>query len=120
LDQSGDLRQLCRCRDAPYDGGIGATRKARPVGDTDFEMTMDAEFVEGLLEEREWTWATLAREMGINKSTMNRVVRDETRPGRKFIFRLIKVFPEQAEQLFVEVAPRLTRTIQPAVEEPAA
>jgi transcriptional regulator with XRE-family HTH domain len=84
------------------------------VGDADFEMTMNVGFVEDRLDELGWTWATLAREMGINKSTMNRVVRDGNRPGRKFIFRLLKVFPDQADKLFVEVAPRPTRTIQPA------
>src|SRR4051812_32423254 len=96
--------------------------------DTDFDMTLDIPFVEGLLEEREWSWARLAREMRINKSTMNRVERDETRPGRKFIFRLINVFPDHAGKLFIEVppkqrAPRPTRSIAPVEEqdeEPAA
>jgi lambda repressor-like predicted transcriptional regulator len=96
---------------------VGATGRPRSVGDTDFEMTMDVAFVEGQLDELGWTWATLAREMGINKSTMNRVVRDETRPGRRFIFRLIKVFPDHANRLFVEVPPKPARTIQPAVVE---
>ena len=83
------------------------------------EMTMNVGLVKDLLEKRQWTWATLAREMGINKSTMNRVVRDETRPGRKFIFALIAVFPSHAAKLFVPV-PKKIRTIEPEIEEPAA
>ena len=74
--------------------------------DTRDEMTMNVELVTDLLEERHWTWADLAREMGINKSTMNRVVRDETRPGAKFIFALIRVFPDDAPNLFVEAPSR--------------
>lgn len=85
------------------------------------EMTMDVELVGKLLDQRRWTWATLAREMGINKSTVNRVVRDETRPGRKFIFRLIAVFPHHASRLFIEVPKRPARTVEPAeCEKPAA
>jgi transcriptional regulator with XRE-family HTH domain len=87
--------------------------------DDDFEMTMDVEFVQGLLRKRKWTWATLAREMRVNKSTMNRVVRDETRPGRKFIFRLIGVFPHDASRLFIEVPCRPARTTEPTEESAA-
>ena len=71
--------------------------------DTYDEMTMDTELVTDLLNEHSWTWADLAREMGINKSTMNRVVRGETLPGRKFIFALMDVFPDTT-QLFVPLS----------------
>ena len=82
------------------------------------EMTMNVGLVRDLLEKRSWSWATLAREMGINKSTMNRVVRGETLPGRKFIFALIDVFPQHAAKLFVRV-PKKVRTIEPAEESAA-
>lgn len=89
--------------------------------DTDFDMTMDVDYVGDLIYKLEWTWAKLAAEMRINKSTMNRVVRDETRPGRQFIFRLINVFPDHAAKLFIKVPKKpirvVTRNIAP--DEPA-
>jgi hypothetical protein len=88
----------------------------------DNEMTMDVVFVEELLDRRGWNWARLIREMGVNKSTMNRVVRLETLPGRKFIFALIRVFSdEDANRLFTEVwRARMERGIEQDDEEPAA
>jgi plasmid maintenance system antidote protein VapI len=67
------------------------------------EITMNIPLVKGLLEELEWNWADLAREMKMSKSTVTRVVNFETLPGRKFIFALMNVFPDTT-QLFVPLS----------------
>lgn len=64
-------------------------------------MTIDVERVRELLDERRWTWADLAREMGMAKSTVIRVKAGQTSPGADFVFALIQVFPEHRDQLFV-------------------
>ncbi len=66
------------------------------------DLTMDVAVVQGLLDERGWTWANLADRMGVAKSTVSRVVRYQTRPGRKFIFALQDVFPGR-QDLFVNL-----------------
>jgi ribosome-binding protein aMBF1 (putative translation factor) len=63
----------------------------------DGELTMNVALVRQLITERDWTWADLAREMGMSKSTISRVVRYETLPGRRFIFALNRIFPGQPE-----------------------
>ena len=84
---------------------LGAhTQREGPEVDDDL-MTMNVPLVESMLEERNWNWADLAREMGMSKSTVTRVARDLTRPGRKFIFKLMGVFPDRRyNELFVPVA----------------
>lgn len=74
------------------------------VNDSD-DVTMDMVLVRRLIDERKWTWADLAREMGMSKSTVSRVTRYNTRPGRKFIFALRRVFPEHRDALFAAVPP---------------
>lgn len=71
-----------------------------PAGDTDADLTMNVALVQTLMAERGWNWADLAREMGMSKSTVSRVTRYETRPGRKFILGLWRVFPEQRDKIF--------------------
>lgn len=61
----------------------------------DHDLTMNIERVQQLMDERGWTWADLSREMMMSKSTISRVVRGRTLPGRRFIFALERVFPEQ-------------------------
>lgn len=64
-------------------------------------MTIDAGRVKELLDERHWTWADLAREMGMAKSTVIRVKSGQTSPGADFVFALIGVFPEYRDELFL-------------------
>jgi len=66
------------------------------------DQTMNVELVQRLLRDREWTWAVLAARMGMNKSTVSRVVKGDCRPGARFIFRLQALFPGEPE-LFVPV-----------------
>lgn len=84
------------------------------------DLTMDAEHVAGLCILREWTWADLADAMRMSKSTVSRVARGDTLPGRKFIFRLASVFPdERIENLFVEAPTnRTTRELPQAWSRP--
>lgn len=72
---------------------------------TNDDLTMNVPLVAGLLEERDWTWSDLARAMGVSKSTVSRVVKHETRPGRKFIFALKSVFPERRDDELFGPAP---------------
>ena len=66
------------------------------------ERTMDVEFVQGLLDQRAWSWSRLAREMGMSKSTVGRVADFKTLPGRKFIFALFGVFEtSELDELFI-------------------
>jgi hypothetical protein len=62
---------------------------------------MDVEFVQNLLDDLEWSWSRLAREMDMSKSTVGRVADFKTLPGRKFIFALFDVFPSCRDQLFI-------------------
>lgn len=65
------------------------------------KMTIDVDLVKGLLDEREWTWADLAREMGMAKSTIIRVKSGKTSPSTDFVFALMGVFPEYTrDELF--------------------
>lgn len=71
------------------------------------KMTINVERVKELLEERSWTWADLAREMNMAKSTIIRVKNYETTPGNDFVFALLDVFPEHAhDELFEPYVPR--------------
>lgn len=67
------------------------------------DQTMNVELVQRLLHARGWTWAVLAERMGMNKSTVSRVVKGTTRPGARFVFRLQHLFPEEAN-LFIPVS----------------
>ena len=67
------------------------------------DLTMNTERVEELIRARGWSWGKLADQMGMDKSTVYRVVQGKTRPGRKFIFALLEVFPGERE-LFAPVA----------------
>lgn len=69
------------------------------------ERTMDVVYVQGLLDDRKWSWSRLAREMGMSKSTVGRVADYKTLPGRRFIFALLDVFAEHcSDELFVPLA----------------
>lgn len=66
------------------------------------KVTINVDLVKELLDEREWTWADLAREMGMAKSTIIRVKSYQTTPGTDFVFALMRVFPEYTrDELFV-------------------
>jgi ribosome-binding protein aMBF1 (putative translation factor) len=65
-------------------------------------MTINVDLVKELIDEREWTWADLAREMGMAKSTIIRVKSYQTTPGTDFVFALERVFPDHdRDELFV-------------------
>lgn len=68
------------------------------------QMTMNVAYVQGLLDERTWSWSKLAHQMEMSKSTIGRVADYITLPGRDFIFALQDVFPEHVAHLWV-VAP---------------
>jgi len=68
----------------------------------DYDLTMNTERVQRLLDDRGWSWYSLATQMGMSKSTVYRVVQGKTLPGRKFIFALQNVFPGE-RNLFVPV-----------------
>jgi transcriptional regulator with XRE-family HTH domain len=66
------------------------------------KMTINVELVKDLLDDRSWTWADLARAMGMAKSTIIRVKERQTSPSADFVFALLAVFPEYTrEELFV-------------------
>ncbi len=68
----------------------------------DGKMAVNGELVKSLLDDRSWTWADLAREMDMAKSTVIRVKSGQTSPGTDFVFRLLDVFPEHSrDELFV-------------------
>src|SRR5690349_6697213 len=62
-------------------------RKQREDSTVEHDLTMNAEHVAELCIAREWSWADLATAMRMSKSTVSRVARGDTRPGRRFIFR---------------------------------
>lgn len=65
------------------------------------KTTINVDRVKELLDERQWTWADLAREMGMAKSTIIRVKSYKTTPGTDFVFALEAVFPEcSRDELF--------------------
>ena len=67
----------------------------------DQDVTMNIDRVSELMTERGWTWADLAREMGMSKSTISRVVQGKTKPGRRYIFALERCFPDaRRDELF--------------------
>lgn len=63
--------------------------------------TIDVALIEGLLADRDWTWADLAVAMRVSKSSVSRVVRGENLPGPQFIWALKRVFPGHGDELFV-------------------
>lgn len=66
------------------------------------KITINVELVKSLLDDRSWTWADLARQMGMAKSTVIRVKAGQTSPGTDFVFRLLDVFPDHdRDELFV-------------------
>lgn len=65
------------------------------------KTTINVDRVKELLDERQWTWADLAREMGMAKSTIIRVKSYKTTPGTDFVFALLATFPEyDRDELF--------------------
>lgn len=70
------------------------------------DMTVNVERVQELLQERRWTSAMLAAAMGMNKSTVSRVMGGRAQPGARFVLRIQALFPNEAN-LFVPVAPEL-------------
>ena len=65
-------------------------------------MTINVDLVKELIDEREWTWADLAREMGMAKSTIIRVKSGQTSPSTDFVFALMGVFPQcHRDELFL-------------------
>lgn len=73
--------------------------------DSTDEMTLNIDLVRHLLAKRGWTPAELARQMDMSKSTVSRVMSRQKQPGRVFIARMRRVFPEQRDALFVEPTP---------------
>jgi transcriptional regulator with XRE-family HTH domain len=66
------------------------------------KITINVELVKSLLDDRSWTWADLAREMGMAKSTVIRVKSGQTSPSADFVFALLDVFEGHTrEELFV-------------------
>lgn len=83
------------------------------------ELTMDSQHVAKLCIANKWTWAELAVQMGMSKSTVSRVARGDTLPGRRFIFCLASVFPdEKIETLFVQAPATRTRELPTAWIKP--
>jgi len=73
------------------------------------DLTMNVEYVRKLLDERDWTWSDLANAMSMSKSTLSRVVKYRTLPGRQFIFALQGIFPDHGAELFAPVPERWWR-----------
>lgn len=75
--------------------------RRRGTSVTTNDYTIDVSLVERLMSEKDWTWADLAVQMGVSKSSVSRVTRYESKPSAAFIFALMRIFPQYRDVLFV-------------------
>ena len=73
--------------------------------------TIDVPMIEGLLADRDWTWADLAAAMGVSKSSVSRVVRGENLPSPQFIWALKRVLTPHGDALFIDAGARACQPV---------
>lgn len=64
-------------------------------------LTPNKEYILKLVCNNDWSWAELARKMGVSKAEVSRWLNGRRNGGRKFISGIIKAFPDEPlEKLF--------------------
>lgn len=58
-------------------------------------MTPNKDYIFSLVRRNDWSWAELARRMGISKTEVSRWISGKRKGGRKLFSGFIKAFPDE-------------------------